>query len=137
MTTDPAPTTNPTLATPEQLAMERHRRYVLEQLGIAPLVSLHDAPGAAPVRRLHAPAPQNAEMANSQGESAAVTNARSTDRASSPRLKDSSAIAAMRANLSQASGSKAGLPKAPLLAVPSRRPFLRLLLPRLGESTKR
>jgi hypothetical protein len=69
---------------------------------------LHDAPGAAPVRRLHAPAPQNAEMANSQGESAAVTNARSTDRASSPRLKDSSAIAAMRANLSQASGSKAG-----------------------------
>lgn len=108
MTTEPSSTADPTLATPEQLAVERHRRYVLEQLGIAPLVSLQDAPGAAPPRRLFAPTPPKAEMANTKGKLAAATNATGTDRVRSPQRKDSSAIAALRADLSQASDSKAG-----------------------------
>ena len=114
MTSEPTPTTDATLATPEQLTLERHRLYVLEQLGITPLVSLQDAPGAAPTRRVFAPMPTNPPIPDERRGSSALANAAATNRAISTQSRDSSGIAALRADLSQSSGSKSISAKRPM-----------------------
>ena len=57
------PRTNLTTAGPEQWAIEQRRRYLLKTMGITPVVSRRDWPGARAPERFAAPAPSVPEAA--------------------------------------------------------------------------
>lgn len=93
-------------ATPEQLAAQAHRVYVLEQLGIQPLVSLQDAPGAAAAQRVVLPnALKQPQLAEEKSRSTSEP-AEGTERFASQGSSDASSLAALRASLSSNSGGK-------------------------------
>jgi len=93
------------LATREQLAAEAHRIYLLEQLGIEPLVSYYDAPGAAATTRVVAPHPVENNSASGPSSSLDRLQPANIDPSQHRLPSDSSNIASLRAGLSQTSAS--------------------------------